>query len=459
MLNYNEQKQGPTITYSKPRTHTNESFYGKELPNIYKNAWGALDFKLNIPPYKEQKPGPPITRFKSTINTHMNESFYGEELKELNEYNKWANDVIREERKKQNLEKYGNKMGMSQGWQNGLSLASSALSGYAYSEGSGIEQFGQSAVGMGLSAVGPGGMIANTVLDAANAAAKAFGKDNKVISKPDAQLLDLGKGATTGNTIINSLKLGFLGAFGPEYKKSSYIQDIGKAGEGWSGVVARDAALARNQGNHLFGGKGLSNADRKNTKEVNVINDITYDAKRMESNYAPQLYAINNQMIYNGYTPGNSFIVGRKHGGTIPELDEVRSIMQSLQSKQQDIQEPQKFQLGGKMNMIVTGTLHARKHNLEELNPNLEGEITKKGIPVVVMNDCGEVQSQQAEIEREELVLQIDTTKTIEDYYDEYNSTNSKTEKNKIALECGKFLVNELLNNTDDPDKLIKKTE
>lgn len=354
-----------------------------------------------------------------------------------------------------NLEKYGNTMGISQGIQNGLSTASSLLSGYTYSGGNGIEQLGQSVIGMGLSAAGPGGMIANTALDAANTIAKAFGKDNKVINKSDAQLLGLGKGATVGNTMVNALKLGWLGAFGPEYKKSSYIQDIGRAGEGWSGVVARDAALARNQGNHLFGSKGLSNADRKNTKEVNIINDITYDAKRMESNYAPQLYAINNQMIYNGYTPGLTL---HKHGGTIPELDEVRSIMQSLQSKKQEIQEPQKFQLGGKMNMIVTGALHARKHNLEELNPVLEGEITKKGIPVVVMNAGGEVQSQQAEVESGEIIMNFDTTKTIEDYYDEYNSTDSKTEKNKIALECGKYLVDELLKNTDDPDKLIKKT-
>lgn len=368
---------------------------------------------------------------------------------------RWVNKQARKGKQLNNLEKYSNKMGMPQGVQNGLSLASSLLSGYAYSGGNGIEHLGQSAVGMGLSAAGTGGMIANTVLDAANTAAKIFGKDNKVVNKSDAQLLGLGKGATTGNTIINSLKLGFLGALGPEYKKSSYIQDIGKAGSAFSGTVAIDSALERNQGNHLFGGKGLSKVDREHAKNVNDINNIIYESKRMESNYAPQLYAANNQMIYNGYTPGLTL---HKHGGTIPELEEVRSIIQSLQSKKQEIQEPQKFQLGGKMNMIVTGALHARKHNLEELNPNLEGEITKKGIPVVVMNEGGEVQSQRAEVESGEIIMQIDATKTIEDYYNEYNSTDSKTEKNKIALECGKYLVNELLKNTDDPDKLIKKT-
>lgn len=393
----------------------------------------------------------------------MKDSFSKQELRELDKYDRWATRVVkrnnrraeRELRQQQNIERYGNKMGMSKGVQSALSSASSALSGYAYSDNGAIEQLGQSLVGTGLTALGPAGMIANTALDTANAVAKAFGKDNKVINRSDANLLGLNNSATIGNTFVNSLKLGFLGAFGPEYKKSSYIQDIGKAGSAFSGTVAIDSALERNQGNHLFGGKGLSKVDREHAKNVNNINNIIYESKRMESNYAPQLYAANNQMIYNGYTPGLTL---HKHGGTIPELEKIRSIMQSLQSKKQEIQEPQKFQLGGKMNMIVTGALHARKHNLEELNPNLEGEITKKGIPVVVMNEGGEVQNQQAEVESQELVLQIDATKTIEDYYNEYNSTDSKTEKNKVALECGKYLVDELLKNTDDPDKLIKKT-
>lgn len=257
--------------------------------------------------------------------------------------------------------------------------------------------------------------------------------------------------------MINS-KLKFLGIFGKNYKGPKSIQDIGKSSVSHSGIVNDNFAFQNMKGNHVVGGRQLDLLGRDHDKQIEKLNDITYENKRMESNYAPQLLAANNQMIYNGYTPGNSNILGRKKGGTIPELEEVRTIMQSLQSKKQEIQEPQKFQLGGKMNMIVTGALHARKHNLEELNPNLEGEITKKGIPVVIMNEGGEVQSQQAEVETGEIIMQIDATKTIEDYYDEYNSTDSKTEKNKIALECGKYLVNELLKNTDDPDKLIKKT-
>lgn len=266
------------------------------------------------------------------------------------------------------------------------------------------------------------------------------------------------KGGAVFNKVMNMLPGNSMlwGVFGGDTNTAHMSGDSIEMAPGYTG------SMQTLQDAQALGDKRMLFGKRKANKFINAANNLNdtltemnRNRKRMESNYAPQLYAANNQMIYNGYTPGLTL---HKKGGTIPELEEVRTIMQSLQSKKQDIQEPQKFQLGGKMNMIVTGALHARKHNLEELNPDLKGEITKKGIPVVVMNEGGEINQQMAEVESQELVLQIDTTKTIEDYYDAYNSTDSKTEKNKIALECGKYLVDELLKNTDDPDKLIKKT-
>lgn len=205
----------------------------------------------------------------------------------------------------------------------------------------------------------------------------------------------------------------------------------------------------------LFGRRKANKFIDKANKINDTLTDMAFENKRLENNMAGQIQAINNQLKYSGHKPGLTL---NKKGGTIPELDEVRSIMQSLQSKKQEIQEPQKFQLGGKMNMIVTGALHARKHNLEELNPNLEGEITKKGIPVVTFDEGGEVKQQLAEVEQSEIILTLDTTKTIEDYYRDYKNADTNKEADNIALECGKFLVNQILKNTDDPDKLIKKT-
>ena len=257
-----------------------------------------------------------------------------------------------------------------------------------------------------VASLNPTTAIIDAGIEGLNALAKAFDVENKEYNMSDVATIGMSKSKAKLNNLLNS-KFSFLGAFAPDYKGPATIQNIEKAGISHSGLVAKNRAFNNMKGNHISGGVQLGVLGREHDKQINTLNDISYKEKRMESNYAPQLLAENNQLIFNGHTPGNSFVLGAKHGGTIPELEEVRSIMQSLQSKKQEIQEPQKFQLGGKMNMIVTGALHARKHNLEELNPVLEGEITKKGIPVVVMNDGGEVQSQQAEVETGEIIMQL----------------------------------------------------
>ena len=195
----------------------------------------------------------------------------------------------------------------------------------------------------------------------------------------------------------------------------------------------------------------------KVNKQIDLTNQVAFDNKRKQNNQAGQMISISDQLKFSGHKPGLAL---RKKGGIIPELEEVRFIMLNLQSnKQEESSETQKFQLGGKMNMIVTGALHARKHNLEELNPVLEGEITKKGIPVITFNEGGEVDQQLAEVEQAEIIMTLDATKTIEDYYKEYMDADTNKEADKAALECGKFLVDQILKNTDDPDKLIKQTE
>ena len=267
------------------------------------------------------------------------------------------------------------------------------------------------------------------------------------------------KGGAMFNKIMNMLPGNSMvwGIMGSDTDTAYMSTDAIEMGSGYTGSMQTlQDAQALGSKRMLFGKRKANKFIKAANKMNETLTEMNLERKRMESNYVPQLYATNNQMIYNGYTPGLTL---HKHGGTIPELDEVRSIMQSLQSKKQEItsEETQKFQLGGKMNMIVTGALHARKHNLEELNPNLEDEITKKGIPVVVMDD-GKVVNQTAEVEEHEIILASETTKKVEDYYKEFNDTESKSKKDKIALECGKYLVTEILKNTDDPDKLIKKT-
>ena len=103
-----------------------------------------------------------------------------------------------------------------------------------------------------------------------------------------------------------------------------------------------------------------------------------------------------------------------------------------------------KFQKGGSINVIPEGALHARKHNMD-----IEG-ITKKGIPVVSEDSEGNIE-QQAEVERSEVVFRLEVTKKIEELSKIYfNKDSSKEDKENAALEAGRLLTNELLNNTVD---------
>lgn len=119
-----------------------------------------------------------------------------------------------------------------------------------------------------------------------------------------------------------------------------------------------------------------------------------------------------------------------------------------------------KFQKGGKTeqekdsqvaettqkNIIPEGALHAHKHHMENAD-----NLTKKGIPVI--DNEGE---QQAEIERNEIIFTLEVTKRLEELYSKYyDSEYSQKEKDEVAIEAGKLLVEEILFNTEDRTGLI----
>lgn len=94
-----------------------------------------------------------------------------------------------------------------------------------------------------------------------------------------------------------------------------------------------------------------------------------------------------------------------------------------------------KYQDGG--SLIPEGALHARKNNMDV------PDITKKGIPVVDNN--GE---QQAEIEKNEIIFRKEITDKIEEL--------CKDGSDEAAIECGKILAKEILENTEDRTGLIE---
>ena len=109
-------------------------------------------------------------------------------------------------------------------------------------------------------------------------------------------------------------------------------------------------------------------------------------------------------------------------------------------------QEPEKVEKTNQKNVIPEGALHAHKHHME----NAE-DLTKKGIPVV--DNKGE---QQAEIECNEIIFNLEVTKQLEELHNKYQEATQK-EKDELAIEAGKLLVYQIMHNTEDRTGLIKE--
>lgn len=110
------------------------------------------------------------------------------------------------------------------------------------------------------------------------------------------------------------------------------------------------------------------------------------------------------------------------------------------------------FKNGGQMNVIPSGSLHAHKNHMDLAK---KGEITSKGIPVI-SEEGGEL-TQHAEIEKEEIILNLNTTEKVEMYFKKYKEENSQSKKDEIAIKCGKILAKSIIEDTDDRTGLIEK--
>lgn len=137
--------------------------------------------------------------------------------------------------------------------------------------------------------------------------------------------------------------------------------------------------------------------------------------------------------------------------------DEVE---QELDKKiqQAEAQQTESFQKGGQLNVIPEGALHAHKHHLEEINEDLKGDITHKGIPVVSIKEDGSVE-QQAEIERNEIIFNLEVTNQIEELRKKYHEEESPSKKDEIARQAGEILSNSIIEDTDDKTGLLNEVK
>jgi hypothetical protein len=197
---------------------------------------------------------------------------------------------------------------------------------------------------------------------------------------------------------------------------------------------------------YIFGKDNINNliaeANRKNAilTEIGRTNTL-----RKQSDYGQDL-ATQNQRIYAGTSYAQSAI--GKNGMKIASVDEIRRI---LELRKQD--EIQAFQNGGvigiDVNVIPEGKYHAHKNHLGEINEEYE-DLTKKGIPVVVHSEGGELE-QVAEIEKMELIFRLEVTEKLEELF--------KDGSDEAMIEAGKLVAVEIMENTQDNSGEVLKDE
>ena len=346
-----------------------------------------------------------------------------------------------------NISKYIN--GAS-GWLNkGVESANTAIGGLLDKGALNAEKFAPTSLAMGLgkSAVNATlGAFGNNPADIHSTAGKITqGIENSGILP---MLGPVGAGLQLGFTAFNTLD-----------------NALGKTGIE-QGTVGMDIAGGYGQNINNLAGKKFSwtsNSKRKRSDKLTksyMEQDLkkgftTFDQNQNSlaaTNTTGSLFNKNALQKQGGLGTG-SFLA--KKGGTINPA-QLRNIVYKAQkgAKLKKV-EIEAFKEGGKMNVIPEGALHARKHDLPE---EIAEQVTKKGIPVVTEEEGGKL-TQHAEIERDEIIFHKEATNTIEDYFKKYNEAKTTKEKDKIALECGKYLTSEILTNTDDRTGLLEITK
>ena len=300
-------------------------------------------------------------------------------------------------------------------------------------------------------------------------------------------------GGTDGMTFTDSLlgsnffqltPMGLINGFGG--KKAHTLQNglseqeaIAGVGSSYGGSILewQDASKYSNKKYGLFSRGARKRANRQidtANKTMDTIEDINTTAQDnfTRANAMADTYNMAYQMQLNGgYNPLTS--IGR-NGLKIQYLKRAKKIVNKIKDqsysnpKDDKLQEKEKiishknrgelieqffnpidwkptiqlesiskFQNGGSVNVIPEGALHARLHHMEDAKG-----LTKKGIPVVDNNG-----NQQAEIERNEIIFRKEVTDQIE--------ALRKDGSDKAAIECGKLLAKEIVENTDDKTGLV----
>jgi len=338
----------------------------------------------------------------------------------------------------------------------------SKAGGYADMIGSFIPKKEQSALTTGLN---QGYDAAANMISSVPGVGTIVGGAMKIGGMLSDGLTALGVGTdqmTTTDKILDSkfMKLtpmGLVNAFGAKkadtiYKDNETWEQQGSA---YGGSMAKvDDALTKSGKKYgAFSGKARRKANAQIAeakRQQNLVSDINQEAQDAfaASNYSG--IGLRNELALSGGY--RNMAVGR-NGMKILDAESqwAREVLTKAKIKPKEKLEEQspKFAEGGKVNVIPDGALHAHKHHLEDISPEYE-QVTSKGIPVVTEEEGGKLK-QHAEIERNEIIFRLEVTKKLEELM--------KDGSDDAAIEAGKLLAHEIINNTVDNTGLMEVVE
>lgn len=251
-------------------------------------------------------------------------------------------------------------------------------------------------------------------------------------------------GITGGQKFVNNLvsNVPFLGALTGAQKTTDALgmtQETQSLTNAFAGSVSDiDTAGTLGGKRYLRGAANKANnlIDEANRNNM-LLTDISMtNTQRKQSNYEQDLAQQNiNRFAGNNY---QNIHMG-KNGMKLMSIEECRRILEARKES-----EVQSFHNGGvigiDVNVIGEGKYHAHKNHLNEVSEEFE-DLTKKGIPVVTLEEGGEL-SQLAEIEKKEIIFRLEVTTRLEELYEDGSD--------EAAIEAGKLLAIEICENTQD---------
>lgn len=284
----------------------------------------------------------------------------------------------------------------------------------------------------------------NPIVQAAGAAytglsqiAEATGGNVNTITKEQKEDIGLSGSQRVLNNIIGTMApgAGWLTTKIEEGQKSHLIDGMSNA---YADTVADiNQAGVLGGGKYLFGSKQIEGAVQEANRRNQLLTDISMtNTMRKQSDYGRDLA----QQNLNRYA-GTNYMDMRmgKQGMKFPELDNIRELLNN-RVFESDIQ---KFAEGG--SILPVGSRHKNLNHLSEINPEL-GDLTRKGIPVVTIDESGDM-VQVAEIECSEACFSKDITDQLESLW--------KDGSEEAMIAAGKLVANEILYNMKDEDNII----